>query len=69
MIIKRNLLQCPKYIQWLELGLYKDHGMLNVITTARIQEKGPKEDQQPHMHYEEHFIDSNIGVAKEQSPK
>lgn len=69
MIIKRNLLQCPKYIQWLEVGLYKDHDVLNVITTARVQEKGPKEDQQPHMHYQERFIDSNNGVAKEQPQK
>lgn len=51
MIIKGNLLQCPKYIQWLEVGLYKDHGLVNMVTTARVQEKGPKEDQQPHMHY------------------
>lgn len=69
MLIKRNSLQCPKYIQWLEVELYKDHGLLDMVTTARIQEKGPKEDQQTHMQYQERFIDSNFGVAKKQPPK
>lgn len=68
MLIKKNSLQCPKYIQWLEEELCKDHGLLDMVTTARVQEKGPKEDQQPHMHYQEGF-DSNFGVAKEQPPK
>lgn len=51
MIIKRNLLQSPKYIQWLEVGLYKDHGVMNVITTARVQKKkkkkAPKNQRRP----------------------